>query len=202
VDLGVFVVGNDPLARGGIALLLSGHEGLSVLGQAAAGDDWAVEVRAAGAHAVVLDCDELDEGSRERLKAAPVPVVALVADARTASSALGSGARGALARDADGDQLIAALEAVLHSLVVTEQRFSSEWTRDRPPMQTAEALTPREHDVLQLLAQGLPNKVIAQRLAISDHTAKFHVNAILAKLGAESRTEAVVLASRLGLVVL
>ena len=65
-----------------------------------------------------------------------------------------------------------------------------------------EPLTPREMEVLQLLAQGLANKAIAERLGISDHTAKFHVNAILGKLDAESRTEAIVQAVRLGLVIL
>ena len=63
-------------------------------------------------------------------------------------------------------------------------------------------LTPRESEVLQLLAEGLPNKAIAERLGISDHTAKFHVNAILGKLGASTRTEALAQAARLGLVLL
>jgi two-component system nitrate/nitrite response regulator NarL len=65
-----------------------------------------------------------------------------------------------------------------------------------------ESLTPREAEVLQLLTQGLPNKGIAQRLGISDHTVKFHVNAILGKLGVQSRGEAIVRAVRLGLVAL
>jgi DNA-binding CsgD family transcriptional regulator len=63
-------------------------------------------------------------------------------------------------------------------------------------------LTPREREVLALLAEGLSNKAIADRLAISEHTAKFHVNAVLAKLGVQRRTEAVVRAARLGLVTL
>ena len=66
----------------------------------------------------------------------------------------------------------------------------------------AEELTPRETEVLELMADGLTNKAIAQRLGISDHTVKFHVNAILGKLGAQSRTEAVVRATRLGLLFL
>jgi len=65
-----------------------------------------------------------------------------------------------------------------------------------------EELTAREMEVLQLLAEGLPNKSIAQRLDISEHTVKFHVNAILRKLEAQSRTEAVVQATRLGLILL
>jgi two-component system nitrate/nitrite response regulator NarL len=65
-----------------------------------------------------------------------------------------------------------------------------------------EDLTPRELEVLQLLAEGLPNKAIGLRLSISEHTVKFHVNAILGKLGAQSRTDAVVRATRLGLIIL
>jgi len=65
-----------------------------------------------------------------------------------------------------------------------------------------EELTPRETEVLQLMADGLTNKAIAQKLSISEHTVKFHVNAILGKLGVQSRTEAVVRATRLGLLLL
>ena len=60
----------------------------------------------------------------------------------------------------------------------------------------------QELEVLALVADGLPNKAIAGRLGISDHTVKFHVNAILGKLGAQSRTEAVIQATRLGLILL
>jgi two-component system nitrate/nitrite response regulator NarL len=65
-----------------------------------------------------------------------------------------------------------------------------------------ESLTPRETEVLQLLAGGLPNKSIAAQLGISEHTAKFHVSAVLSKLGAASRTEAVTTAARRGLLLL
>ena len=68
--------------------------------------------------------------------------------------------------------------------------------------QPAEDLTPRELDVLRLVAEGLPNKEIAHRLDISEHTVKFHVNALLRKLGAHSRTEAVTAATRSGLILL
>ena len=63
-------------------------------------------------------------------------------------------------------------------------------------------MTTRELAVLRLVAEGLPNKTIAVRLGISEHTVKFHVNAILGKLGVASRTEAVVRATRLGLIFL
>ena len=65
-----------------------------------------------------------------------------------------------------------------------------------------EALTPRELEVLEVLAQGLSNRSIAARLAISEHTVKFHVSSIFAKLGAENRTDAVRRGVRLGLIAL
>ena len=70
------------------------------------------------------------------------------------------------------------------------------------PVPPVEELTPRELEVLGLLAEGLANKAIAYRLDISEHTVKFHVNSILSKLGAQSRTEAVIYATRLGLILL
>jgi DNA-binding NarL/FixJ family response regulator len=75
-----------------------------------------------------------------------------------------------------------------------------------PPRTRSEAfeepLTPREIEVLTLLAEGLPNKAIAERLGISDQTVKFHVAAIIGKLGASNRTEAVRLAVRRGVIAL
>jgi len=72
----------------------------------------------------------------------------------------------------------------------------------RPLDELVEPLTPRESEVLQMLASGLGNKEIAAKLGISDHTVKFHVASILGKLGASSRTEAVSLGIRGGLVLL
>jgi DNA-binding NarL/FixJ family response regulator len=71
---------------------------------------------------------------------------------------------------------------------------------DRSIEAPVEPLTTREEQVLQQLAEGLSNRSIAQRLQISEHTVKFHINAILGKLGAQSRTEAVARAARLGLI--
>jgi DNA-binding NarL/FixJ family response regulator len=71
-----------------------------------------------------------------------------------------------------------------------------------PGAGAGKGLTPREAEVLQLLAEGQTNRAIAQSLRISEHTVKFHVTAILGKLGAESRTEAVVQAARAGWIVL
>jgi two-component system nitrate/nitrite response regulator NarL len=205
--LRVLVVSDDPLARTGLALLLGGQEGLTVAGQVGVDDEWS-DARLEG----VLDATvwDLGLGARfglERLReigpSAP-PAVAVVADEIDARDALAAGARAALPRDADGESLAAAVRAVVQGLVVLDDSFAAALLREAPaaPPDLAESLTPREAEVLQLLTQGLPNKAIAQRLGISDHTVKFHVNAILGKLGVQSRGEAIVQAVRLGLVAL
>ena len=74
---------------------------------------------------------------------------------------------------------------------------SSPLESNAPPLET---LTPREMDVLQLLAEGLPNKTIAKHLGISDQTVKFHLASICGKLGAQNRTDAVRLAIQRGLI--
>jgi len=199
----VLVVSDDPLARTGLALLLKGQEGLTVAGQAGVDDDWPE----GGLDAAVWDLGLGLRFGLERLRgmgpSAP-PAVAVVADELDAREALAAGARAALPRDADGESLAAAIRAVVQGLVVLDDSFAAALLREAPtaPPDLVESLTPREAEVLQLLTQGLPNKAIAQRLGISDHTVKFHVNAILGKLGVQSRGEAIVQAVRLGLVAL
>src|SRR5215217_4579605 len=130
--------------------------------------------------------------------------MALVADEDAGGAALGAGARGLLLRDASAGQLLAGLHALAHGLVVFEPSLAPSVSPRAPARVTAgvDPLTPREREVLLLLAEGLSNKDIAARLAISEHTAKFHVNAVLQKLGVQRRTEAVVRAARLGWVTL
>ena len=202
----MLVVSDDPLARTGLSLLLKGQEGLIVTGQVGVDDDWPD----AGLDATIWDLGLGLRFGLERLRgmgpSAP-PTVAVVADELDAREALAAGARAALPRDADGESLAAAIRAVVQGLVVLDDSFAAALLgdlRDAPaaPPDLVENLTPREAEVLQLLTQGLPNKAIAQRLGISDHTVKFHVNAILGKLGVQSRGEAIVQAVRLGLVAL
>ena len=116
----------------------------------------------------------------------------------------------ALRRDATGAEIVEAMRAVGGGLIALDRRLalgalataSGPSAPDEDESQIQEPLTPRELEVLQLLAQGLPNKTIARSLRISEHTAKFHVSAIMVKLGAASRTEAVTRAARRGLLVL
>lgn len=118
-----------------------------------------------------------------------------------------------LRKDADNEEIVRAVQAVAVGLVALDRSFASLFTAAAPlPAfrphseedweNEPEHLTAREREVLQLMALGLPNKVIAARLSISLHTVKYHVAAILAKLGASSRTEAVTLGARRGYVLL
>jgi DNA-binding NarL/FixJ family response regulator len=105
-----------------------------------------------------------------------------------------------------GAQVAAAIEAAAAGLGIfypsdVENLFRSQ--RMNESLETLpEPLTPREIEVLRLLAEGLGNKEIASRLAISEHTVKFHVASIMGKLGAASRTEAVTLGIRRGIVLI
>jgi two-component system, NarL family, nitrate/nitrite response regulator NarL len=150
-------------------------------------------------------------GLIERLQTTTLPaapVVALIPTGEHARDALTWGARGVLPRDADDDLLVSALRAASRGLTVIAPTFldallNAEAREPAPtPTPSGESLTTREREVLGHIAEGLSNKLIAHQLGISEHTVKFHVNAVMARLGAQSRTEAVVTAARRGLLVL
>jgi DNA-binding NarL/FixJ family response regulator len=125
-----------------------------------------------------------------------------------ASEVLRAGIRAILPRQASGNEIVAAVEAAVAGLVVLHHDLVDALLPSMPSgvrdLSTSpqQALTPREIEVLGMLAEGLGNKIIAWRLGISEHTVKFHVGSILAKLNASSRTEAVTLGIRQGLILL
>ena len=134
------------------------------------------------------------------------PVILLVSrpDAAWTTSALRAGVRAVLPRQSsDMAAAIAAVAAgyvVLHSDAADAMVPAANGTL--APLRSGHSLTPREIEVLRMMAEGLANKAIAARLHISEHTVKFHVGSIFAKLHAGSRTEAVTLGARQGLVML
>ena len=133
-----------------------------------------------------------------------VPIIALVSEGASRQQVWNAGIRGLLPRDSAPDAIAAALVAARAELTIAVGGTLGSGARldaadDVDHTDPAQSLTAREREVLSLMAEGLPNKSIAARLEISEHTVKFHVNAILGKLGAQSRTEAVVLATRSGL---
>jgi DNA-binding NarL/FixJ family response regulator len=184
-----FLLGGDPLALGGLARLLEESDGWVVAPNLEDQPD-----------AVLVDFGDGEESENLRSLAPRYPVLALASGPTRAREALASGARGVLLRRTSGPRLSLALDAVLEGLVVIDEDLAEEVLR--PPQRALgshETLTPRELEVLELLASGLSNKEIADRLGVSFHTVKFHVNAILGKLGASSRTEVVSLAARAGI---
>jgi DNA-binding NarL/FixJ family response regulator len=120
------------------------------------------------------------------------------------SIAIRAGAAGVVSRQSDLPELLAAIEGVALGLLVVDgsARESLAGTAVASPDSQFEPLTPRENDVLALLARGLTNKRIAARLNVSEHTVKFHVGSVLSKLGAATRAEAVALGARRGYVIL
>ena len=105
--------------------------------------------------------------------------------------------------DSDAAAIIAAVHAVAAGLIVIDRGFTDLFATpiaaiDETAVDEVRELTRRESEVLQLMAAGLANKQIAARLGVSAHTVKFHVAAVLAKLGAATRAEAVAIASRRG----
>ncbi|WP_338871981.1 response regulator transcription factor [Myxococcus stipitatus] len=205
--LRLVLVAEDPLARGALSRVLS-DQGSELL-VLASGTQAELESARGEAPDVVLWDTGMRLPETEGRAETPdlgAPVLALVADEAAGELALTAGARGLLFRDASPGALLAALYAVARGLTVFDSGLADVRAAPRsstaPPSQGPDTLTPREREVLALLAEGLSNKAIADRLAISEHTAKFHVNAVLAKLGVQRRTEAVVRAARMGLVTL
>lgn len=133
------------------------------------------------------------------------PPVVVLTNEPVEEMPLGASIRGWLALSSSASQVGAAIMAAANELLVVTERQASEWlggsrSRHADDGFEVETLTPRELQVLRMLADGLGNKEIAGQLNISDHTAKFHVAQILAKLRASSRTEAVAIGMRRGLV--
>lgn len=137
------------------------------------------------------------------------PVVALIDEpsADWTAHALRSGVKAILPRDSGMDEILAAIQTANAGLVLLDpavvQNLASRIpTASAQPMTALDDLTPREVEVLRMLAEGLSNREMASRLSISDHTVKFHISSILDKLGASSRTEAVTMGIRMGIILL
>ncbi|WP_119071762.1 response regulator transcription factor [Aggregatilinea lenta] len=203
----VLVIADDALVRAGLAALLGDVPGIAVVGQSAAGDDLGDLAAPYAPNVIVWDLGWDAEAVLARmdgLDEAGVPVIALLSGEDAAAPAWNAGARSLLLRQAELDPLVAALRAAALGLVVLDLALAEAALVPHadPPTDPGALLTLREADVLRLLAEGLANKAIAQRLDISEHTVKFHVNSLLRKLDAQSRTEAVIEATRRGLILL
>lgn len=203
--LRVLVVADDPLVRAGLKALLEGFPAFNVVGQIGPGTGLEQDLQAYSPEVVVWDLGWEGEGGLDPLSEADwsdLPLVVLLSDGKLARGAWTAGARGLLPRDVTAGRLAATLSAVVEGLAVIDPAmvFPLLPGEAAPKPGLIEPLTARELEVLRLMADGLPNKAIAVRLEISEFTVKFHVNSILGKLGAQSRTEAAMNAARMGLI--
>lgn len=208
--IGVVVVAAYPSVRAGLRALLAGEREIDVLAARAGSDDEDTpDGQKPDALLIDVEVDRADLPVRLAGRYPDAAQVLLLDGPEAYQPPEGEGARpwAALLKDAGADEIIAALRAVTRGLVVLDPAIARLTTLRRPSALRGgddldESLTERETEVLQLLSLGLPNKAIAARLSISEHTAKFHVGSIMAKLSAASRTEAVAQAARRGLLVL
>ncbi|MCS6835943.1 MAG: response regulator transcription factor [Anaerolineae bacterium] len=206
----VWVLADDPLTRVGLSALLS-EQGVEVAGQSAAQGHLLHAIEATSPDALVLDWGyEASQAPLALLDESDVPPIVLLSSSSQAAQIISllsqdddeaeaPRAYGLLPRQSPIDKVLAALRAVLSGLLAIDPSLRAALQNPASPrLEAQEAPTPRELEVLRLLAEGLPNKLIARKLGITDHTVKYHVNAIMGKLGAQSRTDAVVRAARAG----
>ncbi|HEY1947763.1 MAG TPA: response regulator transcription factor [Bryobacteraceae bacterium] len=201
----VLIAASSALIRAGLVSLLV-SEGLEVVGNAATLEEAATLTSDTPVDVLVAELEEPGDEFPSELAAVllldpPLP--------EWAAEAVRGGVRGLLPRQVDAAELAGAVRAAAAGLVTVHPQFldelftsSSGSARGLLPLQPGQSLSPREIEVLRMLADGLGNKIIAHRLGISEHTVKFHVASIMAKLDAASRTEAVTQGIRRGIIML
>ena len=186
--------------------IVRGHADFHLAGSFGALASLVSFVRSAELDVMVIDSDSIREILVEPAPDAAIVLLTEVSDARSISLLLRSGVRAILSRESAPDDFVSAIYAAYDGLVLLSAAAAESLAGiygDQPLEDKAtfsEEITSRETEVLRMLAQGLANKDIAAGLGISEHTVKFHISSILEKLGASTRTEAVTLGIRRGLI--
>lgn len=204
----VLIKASSPLAKAGLEALLRSYPQFGLIGEHTEGADATEDLLTDSEPDVVVAEMDSSESVAVALagSASDRPLLLLVRDATESARAFRRGVSAVLPSSATAPQIVAAIEAVAAGLGV----FDPEAVAGFPPpshvMESSERpvepLTPREIEVLRAMAEGLANKEIAVRLGVSENTIKFHVASVMGKLGAGSRTEAVMLGIRLGIVLI
>jgi DNA-binding NarL/FixJ family response regulator len=219
----VLIAAESPISQRGLEALLRGDSFIEIVGSVDPNaGNLAHEIEDLQPDVIVFERRNFDEDIIPPVfptEDASGPRIVLLTDQVTgelAREALRAGVRAVLPRDAEGEEILAAIgaaasglialnpETLAAALAVTTNGLRGEPNRAGAPPQRAPeaALSPREIEVLQMIAEGLGNKEIASRLKISEHTVKFHISSIFTKLDVSSRTEAVTLGVRLGIILL
>lgn len=207
----VMVVATSPVVRAGLSAVVTTNPRLTVVGSASDLDVLVREIEQLSPDIVLVDLSSnLQQSVWEKLLLIqetqyPLGIIVIVEelDSIDLETALRSGIRGILPSTSTELEIVAAVEAIAFGLVVlhpdTVELLS---IREKVVTNAVQSLTPREIEVLGMLGSGLGNKAIAKRLHISEHTVKFHLSSIFQKLSVSSRTEAVAVGVRLGLILL
>lgn len=208
----VLAADDERMVREGLALLLSMLPDIEVVGTAADGEEAVTMATALQPDVVLMDlrmprCNGIDATRRLRQQAPQVMVIALTtfADDRSVIDALRAGARGYLTKDAGAAEISRALQLVVSGQPVIDpavQHHLVDAIVAGPPAPTPrfpDHLTPREAEILALIAEGLSNAEIAERLVVSEATVKSHINHLLSKIGARDRAQAVTYAYQRGI---
>jgi DNA-binding NarL/FixJ family response regulator len=207
----ILVADDHPVVRDGLIAILSTQADFEIVGKASTGVEAIAQAAALNPDVLLLDLEmpEMDGVEALRhLRDAHSPVRAIVFTAFDTDErivgAVQAGAQGYLLKGVPREEIFNAIR-VVHaggSLLqpIVASKLLRQVIKDHNGHSSPDALTPREQNVLQLLAQGLQNKEIAAELVITERTVKFYVSSILSKLGAGNRTEAVTLAVQRGLV--
>ncbi len=200
----VFVVAPSPMNRAGLRSMLAAVEGsgVRVVGEAASPTE--PDSVFSGADAVlVADEDLLEETALAVSDDGSQAIVLLSEDDHSVSRlrALPLRGWGVVSPDASPEELGAAVTAAAQGLIVLPKALTEGLLQEPTPVEElSEPLTAREREVLELLSQGFSNRLIASELHISEHTVKFHISSLYAKLAVNNRAEAVSQGARRGLI--
>lgn len=203
----VLIADDHGVVREGLRMFLGRDSELTVVGEASNGAEAIELARQLRPDVVLMDLlmpvmDGIAATAAIRTELPETEVIALtsVLESTAVIGAMKAGAIGYLLKDTQAPELRRAIKAAAAGQVQLSPQASAYLMRELRTPETIEALTEREMEVLHLLVQGHSNKEIARALQIAEDTVKVHVKHILAKLGVQSRTQAVLYAIRLGLV--
>jgi DNA-binding NarL/FixJ family response regulator len=202
----IAVVATFAVRRAGLESIIRSHAEFHLAGSFGTLASLVSFARSTELDVIVIDSDSIHDLLRELTSDAAIVLLAEVSDARSIARLLRSGVRAILSRESAADDVLSAIYAAYDGLVLlstaTADRLAGVFGDQLAEVddELSEEITSRETEVLRMLAEGLVNKDIAARLGISEHTVKFHISSILDKLGASTRTEAVTLGIRRGLI--